>query len=280
MAAPYDIVIFPLNSARARLNDKIETLVAIGGQLLENTQPFTQQVVNTAWRRLQDKLRDLGFTRLKREVGSYLSVPAAGSVDSSAFSSISYIGFNDGLNFSSFPLLPSDLIAPLDLWERPSAGGANTAPFIEMDRVLNGLPAVPKASWNRQWEWREDAIYLPGALVATDIRLRYSAYLLDFVDVGNNAQLNQLPNTPWFGQPVPIMQSSDALSSYICAEICKAVKDMDGVVAFTSEADAKAQLILNRDTMQPKAILKASEFGKMRDKYTPRSGVDTEPVDR
>lgn len=279
MAAPYDIVNFPLNAARTRLNDRIETLVPVGGQLLDNTQPFTQQLVNDAWRKLQEFLADMGFTRLKRESGA-ISIPPAGTVDSGAFTSISWTGFNDGVNTSLTPFLPQDLISPLDLWERPFVAGPNAGVFTEMDRIVNGLPAVPKAQWNRQWEWRDDAIYMPGATVQTDLRVRYAAYMLDFVDVGSSAGINQFPNTPWFGQPVPIMRSSDALSSYICAEVCKAREDMDGAAAFLAEAEGKARLILNRDTQQPKSILKASEYGKMQDRFTPKSGRDTEPVER
>src|ERR1700731_661321 len=131
--APYDIVIVPLNVARARLNDRIESLAPLGGQLLDNTQPFTQQVVNTAWRTLQEFLGDLGYAILRNET-IFTNVPAAGSSDPALQAWMSYSGFFDGVNFSFSPFLPPDMMAPLDLWERPT-GTQN--PMTEMDRVLN-----------------------------------------------------------------------------------------------------------------------------------------------
>ena len=64
---PYDTVIAVLNAAKTRLNDAVETLQPTGGKILDNTQPFTQQVVNDAWRKLQEFLAELGYTGLKAE---------------------------------------------------------------------------------------------------------------------------------------------------------------------------------------------------------------------
>ncbi len=276
MAAPYDTVITVINAARVRLNDEITTLAAIGGKILDNTQPFTQQAVNSAWRKLQEFLADLGYTGLKQEI-LFLAVPAAGTVDPATQAYINYVNYFDCLALHAAPVLPQNLIAPYELWERQAG---TTTLLTEMDRVLNGLPAVPKLNWNRQWEWRDNTLYFPGAVVATDLRLRYAAYLLDFVDVGGAPGPNQLANTPWYGQPVPVMRCVDALADYCCREISIARGDTEGAVAFQASAQANARLILNRDTAQPKAILKSSEYGKMRDRYTPGAATTPQPVER
>ena len=273
---PYDIAMTVLNAAKVRLNDKIETLSAIGGKLLDNTQPFTQQVFNGGWRKLQEYLADLGYTGLKQEI-TFTAVPAAASIDPALQVWISYAGYWDGVGLQAAPLLPQNLIRPYKIWERANGSAAL---MTEMDMVLNGLPAVPKLNWNRQWEWRDDVLYMPGSLVVTDIRSRYAGALLDMSDVAGSPGINQLANTPWYGQPVPIMRCVDSLADYLCREVCVARGDMDGATAFQASAEANARKILNRDTADPKAVYKASELGKMADRFTPGSGADPQLVKR
>jgi hypothetical protein len=64
------------------------------------------------------------------------------------------------------------------------------------------------------------------------------------------------------------MRCLDPLSCYACHEIAKGRKDLDAAV-FLQDAEAAAMLVVNRDSAQPRAILKPSEYGKMRDQYTP-----------
>lgn len=268
-AAPLDILNTVMNASRVRLNDAIETLSPVSGKLLENTQTFSQQTVNTAWRRMQEFLANLGYSKLKNET-TFTAVPATGSTDPITASYISWSTFYDGANTQVAPVLPQDLIVPLDLWERPTG---TTQSLTEMDRVLNGLPKVPKVQWNRQWEWRDDMVYIPGATVSTDIVLRYAAYISDFVD---NSPAS---NTPWFGQAVPIERSLDSFAWYICDEIDRARND-NYAGQFVAPAEHAAMMILNRDTLGTKQIYKASEYSKMADRFTPNSGPDTQPVRR
>jgi hypothetical protein len=267
----YDLVNDVLNSVRVRLNDDLTTLQPVGGQVLRNSQPFVQWAANTAWRKLQDFLANLGYELLKEET-TFLNVPATGTTDPAVLNGWNYSGYTNGaLTFPSFAL-PANMIYPLDLWERPSGSQAF---MTEMDRVLNGLPAVGKQTWNRLWAWHSDTIYLPGATVPTDIRIRFMSSLQDFLDN------TPLANTPWFAQAVPVQRSLDSLSAYICAEIQVARGDAEGAMAFRAEGQDKAMLIMNRETQQPKAIYKASEFSKMRDQYTPvEAGANPKSVQR
>lgn len=276
---PYDTVTTVLNAAKIRLNDDVPTLQAISGKLLDNTQPFSQQLVNNAWRKMQQYLMELGYSGMKFEI-SLSNVPACTSSDPITQVSLSYAGYFDGSNQLVSPLLPQNMVRPLDLWERVFAVGPNTAAMLEMDNIVNGLPAIPKLIWNRQWEWRDDAIYMPGATSATDLRIRFFGYFADFVDVGGSAGPNQTPNTPWFNQPVPVMQCLDSLVDYCCREVNISRGEEGAAAAFEMSARANAQLILNRDSAQPKAILKSSEYGKMQDRMTPSSGANTQPIKR
>ena len=274
--APYDLVMTVVNAVKVRLNDEITTLDPIGAKFLKNGQYFTLQTANNAWRKLQQFLFDLGYGSLKQET-LFTNVPPAATVDPASQMCLSFTDFWDGVTHQAAPVLPQNLITPYDLWERKTGSGAL---LTEMDLVLNGLPAVTKAQWNRRWEWRNNAIYLPGATVATDIRLRYGGFFLDFADVGAVAGANQLANAPWYAQPVPILSCADSLADYCCREISVARGDMEGAAAFQASAEVNARLILNRDTAAPKSILKASEYGKMQDRHTPPQGADTQPVKR
>ena len=274
---PYDILIDVINAARTRLNDEVTTLAPIGGKILKNTQPFTQQAVNDAWRKIQEFLADLGYTGLKQEI-VFSDVPVAGSTDPATQSYISYSEYFDGANSNETPVLPQNLIRPYFLWERPYSEDAPVL-MTEMDLVVDGLPAVPKAPWNRLWEWRDDMLYIPGATVATDIRLRYAAYFVDFEDIVSDPGPNQVVG-PWFTQPVPILRSLDSFADYICREFCIARGDSDGAVAFQASAEKNAMLVLNRDSTQGKSIFKSSEYGKMADRFTPAVGPNTQPVKR
>ena len=277
---PYDPVILIINNAKVRLNDDITTLAAIGGKILDNTQPFTQQMANNGFRKLQEYLAELGYSGLEQEA-FFGNVPAATTTDPTVQIYLNYAGYFDGTTLQSAPILPQNFIRPYRLWERAYAAGTNAALMTEMDYVINGLPAIPKLQWNRQWEWRNDNLYMPGATVATDLRIRFAQSFLDFTDVGGSPGLNQLANTPWFSQPVPIMRCDDALSDYFCREIKIAVGDMDAAMAFEMSARTNAQLILNRDTAQPKATFKASEYGKMSDPRTPQqNSPNVQPIKR
>ena len=265
-SAPYDTVITAINAANTRLNGRVETLQPIGGQIVGNTQAFSQQVCNDAWRKMQNKLADLRYSGLQKET-VFFGVPSAGTTDPAAQAYINFAGYFDGGVLQAAPVLPQDLIQPYELTERQSGSAAL---FTEMDRLLWAIPRVPKANWNRQWLWRNNTLFLPGALVSTDISLLYAQLLADFVD----------GTAPWFTQPVPILNCIDSLADYICREISVARGDMAAAVAFQQSAEDNARLVLNLDSGGPSSTVKASEYGKMRDKFTPKSGATEEPVDR
>jgi len=74
--------------------------------------------------------------------------------------------------------LPSNLLVPLKLWERPNGSGQD---FVEMtDLTLHGgLPSRIQGAALTEWAWQTDGIYFVGATQDTQIRLRFSAALPD-----------------------------------------------------------------------------------------------------
>ena len=262
--SPYDSLSGALYASRARMNDVIETLYPESGSMLDNTDFFTQQMCINAYRKLQDFLVSLGYPRL-RDRTILTNLTAYGSNDPSAQPYISWTAFSsDGSTTVSSPVLPQTLIEPAVVQERVS-GQTIPGQFFEMDLIRGPIPSVTKAYNNRFWQWRDDILYLGGATQNFDLMIEFLSYLPDFADNSPTA------STPWFNQPVQIMRSQDALSSYICAEFMMALKNAAGAAAYAAAAEDQARQIGERNTKQIDSVQKDSEHAKMRDRYTPVS---------
>lgn len=236
LTAPYPILNDILNVARVRINDAI---ASAGGDILTNDQPFTQTMANIAWHTLQEFLANLGYTRSKKEVVLSL-IPPVTSFDPAIQVNLSWSGYFNGTGYDAppdAPVLPQDMILPLRLWERQSS---STGFFSPMTQALDGLPDGPKLPCNGFWDWREDAIWMPGSTITEDIRLRYAAYLSDFETQGD---------VEWYDFPVPIMRCENALSYFIAAEASGPRADVDAAT-FTTQGEQAARLIFNREVQQ------------------------------
>jgi hypothetical protein len=252
IGANYDYCYSILNATRARLNDRMSSLFPTGGKILDETTASTQQFFNNAFRKLQDMLCDSGVERFQSEI-VITDIPAVTNSDPAAQISMSWTGYFDGTNASTTPALPSDLILPLWIAERPSGQAAVFPPANRpnMTCYMDGLPMQQKQNRNIAWEWRGDAIYAPGALVTVDWRIRYRAWLSDIVDVGT---------TRWWNQPFPIMRCQDAMTLLLCAEFAQAraaaaepmmggtLTSMAG--SFMAQAKEAVKMLSNRDAMK------------------------------
>lgn len=260
----YDPVNLVVNSARFRLNDKLKSLYPHSGKILMETTAATQQAVNNGWRRFQYALADAGLRRFYDQA-IILNVPPTTNLDQASECSLSWFGFFDGNNYNSVPALPRSLMVPLWMSERWSNTGF---PFPDvnnpnMREQTDGLQSQIKWIYNGQWEWRNDAIYFPGAVRTVDFRIRFQAYLPDFVDVGT---------TRWWQQPVPIMRCDDPLSWWICSEFA-AARAADGdaseqmlavAAACKAEAMAATKLQANRDVNQREDVRREPYGGGSR----------------
>jgi len=109
------------------------------------------------------------------------------------------------------------------MWERPSASGVNLNLFRPMRPAPDALRARRKGSWNVYWDWRNDAIYIPGSILDMDLRLRYSSYLPDIAPA----------NGGFASTAIPILRCAEALAYYAAAEF---VNPRGGVLGTTFEA--------------------------------------------
>jgi hypothetical protein len=80
--------------------------------------------------------------------------------------------------------LPSNLLVPLKIWERPNL---STQQFVEMEDMSQhgGLPSRIQTATLGEWEWRSDGIYFVGATQDVQIRLRFSAAFPDLAGSGD-----------------------------------------------------------------------------------------------
>lgn len=249
-SAPLDTLEMAVNAARTRLNDAIASL---GGDILTDTQPFTLQYINNAWRRFQELLVNYGVTWFKVEA-IFSGVPAVASADPASQQYMNWSNFYTGAGLAGAPLLPQNFISPLVMWER--ATGPNS--FFPMDRVDNGLPAVPKMTYNKCWEWRNGAVYIPGATQTLDLRMRYAAFLPDFLDSATE---------PFSSQPIPIMRALNPFSWFIAAEVGKARGDVDAA-GMEQQATMATKMVADLDPMQARSVLNEAEYQKMTDAYS------------
>src|ERR1700744_4185934 len=93
--APYDIVNGALNLTRTRINDAIQS---IGGDMLTNTQPFTQEMTNAAWRKLQAFLATLGYSKVRKRT-VITGLPIVGSQDPASETILNWMWFFDGVSY-------------------------------------------------------------------------------------------------------------------------------------------------------------------------------------
>lgn len=241
---PYDSLESCLQVARTRLNDAIASL---GGDILQDTQPFTATMCNSAWRQLQAYLSNLGYQRYKRKFWVN-ALPVVNSTDPSVQVQLTWTYYFDGNDYFYPPtvqVLPSDLIAPLRLAERQT-GTAQV--FSPMRLCPDGLPEGMKRSWNTFFEWKNDAIYMPGSIMVMDLEVLYAAYDNDFpVNADGTIVLSNA------GVPVtvPIPRGQSALANYLCAEMASGRNDVDKA-AFVAAAQVDANLIVNNSDVKLK----------------------------
>jgi hypothetical protein len=226
------------------------------GEIFADSQAYVLPTINLGWRKLQKKLTDKGHPRLKQEAIIF-NLPVMTNLDPGAEQWINWNFFFDGTEEQDAPVLPPDFISPLRFWERPSIGApsptnTNLNRFIPMHPAPDSLRARPKGTWNRKWDWRNDSIYLPGSIVAMDLKTAYSAYLPDIVPAAGG----------FSSTIVPITRCADSLAYYAAAEF---VNPRGGVLATTFEAkgDAGIDQITNQFAkLQQRASFSRRAWGR------------------
>lgn len=260
-----------LNTARSRVDDLILTPAGSpsgadpgqqftevgGGTLLAELNPDgslvlrTQVIFNSAYRKFQKYLSNLGWRGLIDTI-TVRAMPANTSADVTAQSWLSWNGCFDGSAFHSIPALPSEFYAPLKLRERVT--GVNTA-FVPMITALDGLRNIPsRSALNRQWEWRNNALYFIGASGSTDLQIRCIRYFPDLPDPNY-----YIANTPWYYQTLPIPGCLSALAWYIAYEVCIGRLGEEASAGILANAETEAGEVFNDQARADQRIKAVNE---------------------
>lgn len=157
-------------------------ITALVRSLLNDAQGnlFTDSVllpyVNSAYRKVQRALSNAGGAGFLTD-DALLMVAAVSSPDSS---------LQVSLTDATAPpnQLPTDLLVPLKVWERPDGSSNDFAEMVDLTRH-GGLPSRLQDSTLSIWEWRADGIYFVGATQDTQIRLRYLKAYPDLTDANS-----------------------------------------------------------------------------------------------
>jgi len=253
--APYDNLITVLNTVKVRLGDALDTLLPLGGQLAGNGNYNSQQLVNTGWRKLQERLVSEGCVLLQPPPPVIPGFTPASPVDPSNEPWVDWTGYFNGTSLNTSLVLPQDLIEPIEVQERSAGSGS----FNRMDLILGIMPGVAQSAWNGSWQWRQGKLVLAGATATFDLRLSYAGYFPDFADTGDVT--TAIGFVPWYNQPVPIMRSFQSLVSYTCAEIEIARGNQSAALAYVAEAEDAIQMIIDKDYMRAKEPVKTADIG-------------------
>jgi len=180
-AAVYPNVEAILTFARAVINDQLRNNQ---GQILTDNASFTLDFLNMAIEECQEYLANNGITTQLID-NAIVSLSATPNLDPSCQIFLGYTGYFDGTNMHTTPVLPSNLINPLRIWQRQTGGAGQ---FYPMHEAKDGLQSYQPGSIFGSWEWRQGAIYMVGASQANDIRMRYEA---SFLDLTTNVNFSQ-----------------------------------------------------------------------------------------
>ncbi|MCK5644577.1 MAG: hypothetical protein KAJ19_27515 [Gammaproteobacteria bacterium] len=101
-------------------------------------------------------------------------------------SAVLAIGAGNNLTAASVPPIPTDLIHPYDMWEKPTGSTIdNYVPMLQVKELPNRLADTTL----NEWQWRDGEIYFVGATIAVDVKLTYEKTLLVIAAAGTSITL-------------------------------------------------------------------------------------------
>ena len=165
---------------RAQVNDSFAGATNTPGEgvVMPDTNPDLLTFMNSALRDTYTDLRNVGDPELILDNYLLLDIPPLAAPDPTIQVSVAYTGYYNGSTWNSEWALPAGCQRVERIWERWSGGETN---FTPMTPAPFGLPACQQVDRMGQWETRQNAIWMPGALVAIDLRMRCFITIPDFL---------------------------------------------------------------------------------------------------
>lgn len=167
---PYDSAENVLQLARTMAND---AALSIAGNILSDTQPYVFVMLDGAYRYLRKLLTANGvntFSKYAIVTGLTAVQAPGGIVDPTIQVQLSYTGYNDGVTNHNPPVLPPDLLEPLEIWERQS-GTQNRWNVVAP--ASDSINTSTQTATFGEWDWETDILYLPGATLSNDLKIKY-----------------------------------------------------------------------------------------------------------
>ena len=149
------------------------------GQIATDDAPFMKPFLNSAIRDLYSDLRIVGDMKVVKDNFIINNIPAIPAANPETQVALTYYGYFNGTEWNPNLLLPPDLMWVNKLWQRPSD---TEATFFPMTIAPDGLSGVYQGQGMGRYEVRgNNEIWMNGALLDTDIRLRYTAIFPDII---------------------------------------------------------------------------------------------------
>ena len=261
IGAAYPTLEEVFNLTRVFLNDAFAGATGTPGEgriFVDSWSPNIT-LINAAIQWLQRYLRNLGVSLTKQEI-FYATVPAltspagTGIPDQTVQVYLDYTGYWDGMVLhpaATSPALPIDFMVPVLVEERVAGSGTN---FAEVRRAERILPSIYQTQSMGEWDWRNDALYFNGSIVAMDLRVSYQSTKLPKFPLS-------LPASAFGATIIPFQDAMDVLA-YRAAYIFSAARVGDQVAAgLKAASEEEANNLANIDTISKQS----SRYG--RDSY-------------
>lgn len=168
---------------RAQINDTFAGATDTPGEglIMPNTNPDLLTFMNSAIRDTYSDLRNVGDPALILDNYILYGIPALAAANPAIQVSLDTIGYFDGYQFNQQWTLPSGCMRVERVWERASTGATSQDTFYPMAPAPFGLPGMMQGDRMGQWEIRQNAVWMPGAMVSVDLRLRCTITFPDYL---------------------------------------------------------------------------------------------------
>lgn len=188
--------------SRSIVNDTFTGIAGTQGRILTNDAPFTLPYLNSAFRKVQRRLRNEGVTFPIRDYIVLNNLAPVVQADPAVFVSVGFNGYFNGTTMYASPKLPGDCMQVSVVRQR--VHGSNLQ-FVPMVQSQEGLASGFQNNWLGEWEWRAYQIFMNGSLQAQDIMIRY---------LSGQPPIN-VPAADFATTNVYIIDSQDALANLI-----------------------------------------------------------------
>jgi hypothetical protein len=161
---------------RSIINDSFDSGA---GQINTDTSPWMKPFLNSAIRDLYSDLRIVGDMSVVVDNYIVANIPALPAANPSIQVALTYQGYFNGSYWNASLYLPPNLMWIIKAWQRPANTGAT---FHPMQIAPTGLAGVYQGHGLGEYEMRgNNEMWMNGALLATDLRLRYMAVFPDLI---------------------------------------------------------------------------------------------------